>query len=483
MDASLEPNAAAPPLEPGTKFWYAIGQAAEGLKNEAFSLFLLFYYTQVVGLSGALSGRAILIALLFDAVTDPLAGTLSDRLDSRWGRRHPFLYASALPVSVCFYLVFTPPARLEPLGLFAWLAVFAVLTRLSMTLFHVPYLALGAELSADYEERTRIVTLRMLCARIGHAVAGALGLLVFMRPSADYPSGQLDPAAYPPFAASLAVLIFGLILMSALRTHHRVPHLARPDLRSRGRGVTRTLLRDGWESLTHRSFRALFFGSTLAFVSWGITVSLSLHLGTYFWMATTDQLFLWGVCSATGIFVGLGYWSRLAERWDKRPVFIVGLLVYTAFTAVPALLKVLGFWPGLAHPLYIPAFVLTTGLVASFGVASTMVTGGSMMADVTDEDALVYGRRREGIFFGAISFASKASFGIGSQLAGIAVDAVGLTPGLRPEEVGPSVVRDLGLTLGAATLLLVGISVAIFARYDLTRSRHAQIRAALDERA
>ena len=130
-----------PPLTRSDRFWYGLGQLAEGLKNEGYTVFLLFYYTSVVGLSGALTGQAILIALLFDAVTDPLIGSVSDRLRTRWGRRHPLMFASALPLPVFFFLTFAPPAGLSELGLFAWLATFAVLTRAAMTLFHVPHLA------------------------------------------------------------------------------------------------------------------------------------------------------------------------------------------------------------------------------------------------------------------------------------------------------------------------------------------------------
>ena len=82
-----------------TKLSYGVGQAAEGIKNAAFGTFLLLYYNQVLGLSGSLAGIAIFIALCFDAVTDPIAGSISDNFRSKWGRRHPFMYASAIPVS------------------------------------------------------------------------------------------------------------------------------------------------------------------------------------------------------------------------------------------------------------------------------------------------------------------------------------------------------------------------------------------------
>ena len=96
-----------------TKFAYGIGQLAEGLKNSALGTFVLFYYNQVLGLPGTLAGLALAIALFFDAFTDPFAGSISDNWRSKMGRRHPFMYASALPLGICFYLLFSPPEGLS----------------------------------------------------------------------------------------------------------------------------------------------------------------------------------------------------------------------------------------------------------------------------------------------------------------------------------------------------------------------------------
>ena len=130
------------PLTGQQKLTYGFGQLGEGFQNGAFEAFLFFYYTQVLGLPGTLAGAAVLVALLFDAITDPLIGSLSDSTRSRWGRRHPFMVISVIPVAVSFYLVFTPPAGLTEFSLFAWLTGFAVLVRGSMTLFLVPYSAM-----------------------------------------------------------------------------------------------------------------------------------------------------------------------------------------------------------------------------------------------------------------------------------------------------------------------------------------------------
>ena len=174
----------------GTKTAFGIGQIAEGAKNGAFNIFLLFYFTAVLGLPGSLAGAALLIATTFDAVTDPLAGALSDRLRHRWGRRHPFMYASAVPLGITFALLFRPPAGLGTMGLFAWLTTFTVLVRASMTLYHVPHLALGAELSRDYTERTSIVAFRTFFGLVGTALVVVFGWGVFFRPTQAFANGQ-----------------------------------------------------------------------------------------------------------------------------------------------------------------------------------------------------------------------------------------------------------------------------------------------------
>ena len=106
---------------------FGVGQAAEGIKNQAFNVFLLFYYQQIVGIPGSLAGLALGIALIFDAISDPAAGVISDRFKSRWGRRHPFMFVSAFPLVITFIALFNPPAGMDQFASFLWLTVFAVL--------------------------------------------------------------------------------------------------------------------------------------------------------------------------------------------------------------------------------------------------------------------------------------------------------------------------------------------------------------------
>lgn len=471
-----------PPLGMRTKLWYGSGQIAEGAKNHAFSAFLLFYYTQTLGLSGTLAGTAIFIALLFDAVTDPLVGVLSDRLRSPWGRRHPFMYAAALPMAITFYLVFSPVEGLGETGLFLWLTTFAILTRGAMTLYHVPHMSLGAELSDDYEERTQIVQMRSISGVLGGAVCGGVAMLYFFAPTPEFENGQLNPEVYSPFAAIFSVVICVSILASALGTHSRIRYLGDPDHASQQGGVFSSVVRDLREILTLRSFRALFFGTTFAFIAFGVSGNLGLFVATYFWQVTMQQMLIGGFFSAFGIFSGLAIWPVIAARIDKKPTFLLGFVIFTIFAAVPYLLKVSGMYPAHDSAAYLPLYYVIH-LIWSFGISATMVTGGSMMADLTDQDQLVHRRRREGIFFGASSFSAKSFVGLGGLIAGMVVDFVGLKTGMKPSEITPRMHDDLGLATGLSLLVLVSIGIALFSRYSLDREQYHQIRAELDARS
>jgi GPH family glycoside/pentoside/hexuronide:cation symporter len=241
-------------------------------------------------------------------------------------------------------------------------------------------------------------------------------------------------------------------------------------------------VRDFVEALGNSSFRALFLGLMLNFVCWGVAIALGLHAATYFWFVSNEQLLVFGLLAVVGIFTGLVWWGTASLWLDKKPTFIWGLSIFTAFTVVPVLLKLAGFWPEEGSFAYVALWSVTTGLVAHFGIAATMVMGRSMMADVTDEDTLQHGRRREGIFFGAISFSAKAAFGVGGLISGFVIDLVGLVAGQDPATVRPEIVSGLGTTLCVAIGLLCGGSLLFFSRYGIDRARYEEISAALEAR-
>jgi glycoside/pentoside/hexuronide:cation symporter, GPH family len=129
-----------------TKLFYGFGSVAFGVKDQGFSTFLLFFYNQVLGAPPETVGRAIAIALFFDAFADPIVGQISDNLRSRWGRRHPLMYASAIPVAVAYFFLWNPP-HLARAALFFYLAGIIIVVRTFITTYEIPSSALVAELT------------------------------------------------------------------------------------------------------------------------------------------------------------------------------------------------------------------------------------------------------------------------------------------------------------------------------------------------
>jgi Na+/melibiose symporter-like transporter len=472
--------AAAPPLLRRHKIAYGVGQVAEGLKNGAFETFLLFYYNQVLGLPGTLSGAALMIALIFDAVTDPLAGSLSDSTRSRWGRRHPWMVAAALPLGVAMFGLFSPPAGLGTWGLFAWLTAGAIAVRGSMTLYHVPHNSLGAELSEDYAERTRVVGYRVVFGVVGLGLAPALGFFVFLREGADG-AGIRDHAAYAAYAATLGALMIATVWWSAFGTWSRIPYLPRGAAHIESLSLGR-LFRELRSVLVGGSFGVLFAGVIVYFVLRGVQSSLGLHLNAHFWGLSSDQMGALVFPMVIGFAVGTVVWSGLAARLEKRTIILAGTATFTLFVALPVLLRLAGILPETLSPATATAIIAGGLLIATFGAGGSVTAFNSAMADITDEHELRTGRRQEGVYFGALAFAGKSSSGLGHGIAGVGLDLIAFPTNAAVGSVAPEVVRNLGILYGPGLAVLAVVSLLCFSRYRLTRARFEALRRELEAR-
>jgi Na+/melibiose symporter-like transporter len=462
-----------------TKFAYGIGQVGEQVKNQGFNTFLFFYFTQVLGLSGTLAGVAILIALIFDAVTDPLAGSLSDNWKSPRGRRHPFMYASAVPLGIFFVILFSPPESLGQTGLFVWLTVFAIAVRGAMTLYHVPHLAMGAELSDDYQERTSIVAWRTMLAVVGGVVTTILSYALFFPETAEFENGMLNPAGYPRYAIFAGVIMFVTIWYSAWGTRREIPNMPPAPEFPEPFSVLRIVreLAGAWQIV---SFRALFIGFTLYGVFFGIVATLGTHLNVFFWEFDTVQLRWLAVPALIGFVIGASMVGRLHRRFDKLPTLVAGCIASAVVGNSVIVLRLLGAFPENHSPLLLP--IIFVVLLVNMTIAATsFVSAGSMMADVAEQHVLESGRAQQGIFFSATSFSGKLASGLGHFVAGVGLDLIAFPLQAEPSQVSPEAIRLLGmLNLGAGLITLVAIWV--FRYYQIDRGRQLATKLALEER-
>jgi Na+/melibiose symporter-like transporter len=468
------------PLPRSLTLWYALGALPGGIAATA-SIFLVFFYNQVLGVPGTLVGGVFLAIAFFDAVSDPVVGVLSDRTRSRLGRRHPYLVWATLPAAICGLAVWLPPSGLSTPGLTGWLLGALLVARVFDTLLAVPYVALGAELTKDYVERTRLTTLRAVAWTAGRSGSGALILLVFLRATPEYPNGQMNPAGYPQFAWMAALATLVAMWGCAWGTRRSIPELSRPIPPQGDRGPLVSVFHEMRDVLALRDFRAVFGATVSQQIAWGIADALGLYMATFFWDVGPMGLFVWGIGMFTGLFVGYPIWHRLAARFDKRSLYIAGTAIYLVFFSAPYLFKVAGLFPR-DPELSFALYVLTTGFVAHLGTAGPGILQPSMLGDVTDVDELACGRRREGVIFAAETFGWKALRGFGALAAGLIVDIVGLAPGVPPETVDPSVSAKLGLAQGLSMALFIAAALWFIRGFGIDRARHERVRAELDAR-
>jgi len=460
-------------LSTRTKLAFGVGSVAEGAVYIAFNTWNFLFYNQVLGLSGTLCGLAVTISLLFDGLADPIVGSLSDRWRSRLGRRHPFLYATAVPLGLTFYALYVPPAQLSSWGLFAWFTVFATLHRQALTLYHVPHLALGAELSADYRERSVVMSYNTIFQVVGGASTAFVGWTLFSRVA----GGTAVRAGYASMALLVAVVAALSVLASAHFTRDQIPRLKQP-----AHGLPRFSLQgvgsEIADCLANRNYRNLLLGFLLLGATLGTRETIDPYVALFFWELPEAKIRLFGLASPPAYLVAFLMTARLHARVEKRHTVIGSAVLLSFAAATPISLRLLGLLPPNGTPALL-GILLAFSFLFYLSVAVLTISVLSALADVADEHELRSGRRQEGIFYAARTLFHKLSTGVGHITAGIGIDLIHFPRGAAPGSVDEGVLRWLGILNGPLAVLPALIAIVCYGRYRLDRSDHASIQLAL----
>jgi glycoside/pentoside/hexuronide:cation symporter, GPH family len=458
-----------------SKLGFGVGQAGEGITLAVFGTFTLFYFNQVLEVSAALTGLALGIALIFDAVSDPLAGSISDRLKTRWGRRHPMIALSAVPLGLCVIALFNPPGGMPELFYFGWLVVFAVLARLFLTLYHIPHLALGAEMAQDYVERTRVFAYSQLFGTLGASAFTFLMLTFFFATSADSPHGMLNLAGYTPFALSAAAGIIVSIGLCVWGTAKEIPHLPEARFAVDERLSPRRLFREVSTAFRNRSFFMLFAGLLFAVIMLGIEAVFMVYMYVHFWGLPTESMRWMGPTAIAALPFSIALAPLLTRRFEKRRILIgLSTIIILNTNVMIALRLFTDLLPENGTPELL-GLLLTFVFIGGLCGPAVLVTLNSMFADIADEQEYLTGERQEGIIFSARSFAFKAAGALASVLGGVALDLIAFPRGAKPGEVPEETLFLLGMVAGPLTSI-VGLAILLFyLGYRLNRARIEEI--------
>jgi Na+/melibiose symporter-like transporter len=341
MTPEMKPEGSSQPsgLQLSTKLYYGFGSVAYGIKDNGFAFFLLLFYNQVLGLPAAWVGAGIMIALIVDAVTDPIVGYASDNLHSRWGRRHPFMYASGIPVALAFFLLWSPPSGLSQGSLFAYFLTVAVLVRVFITFYEIPSTSLVSELTDDYDERTSMLAFRYFFGWWGGLGMSVMAYLVFLPRG----GGQLYQAGYRDYGLMGSLMMLSAILISAAGTHRHIPNLKDPPAKQ-AFDLRRTV-RELRETLNNRSFLVLFVSALFSAMAAGLSTSLNIYFNTFFWEFTSEQIGLLTLPLFLSAGVALMIGPAVSRKFGKKRAAIGVAGIAFMGAPMPMALRLIGFFP------------------------------------------------------------------------------------------------------------------------------------------
>ena len=465
-----------------TKLWFGAGAIGESVTNWVFNILIFFYYQQIVGLSGTLAGIAVTIGIFSDAITDPLMGSISDRFRSRFGRRHPFMFAAPLPLAAAIYLLFHPPEVLydSQMGLFVWFATCTIVMRICSTLFAVPHLALGAELSDDYIQRSRIMSYNNLFTNYGTFLMHSfVWFFVFDALYSDE-GGQRYQPAYEPivFFACLAVIL--TILGCAWFTRDQIPRLKTPPSDGAKFSPSR-LFRDMWDALQNRHYVFLLLGLFFLSITIGTHETLNIYMATFYWELTPFQTGWLIVSNVIGFHAAFMLTAITHLRFDKRWTIVASAAGLSIFWSLAVTLRLFDLAPENTS-WELVAFIVGIGIFTSASGSILNISVMSALADIADEHEVNTGRRQEGIFYSARTFFAKTTNGIGHVVAGIALDYYVYMPSHAvPGELPGDVVFRLGVVDGPFAMIWGLIAAALYAGYRIDKKSHVKIQLKLAE--
>lgn len=399
---------------------YGVGNFAFAFLGLVVTVNLQFFYTDYVGLGAGLVAWSLLFARLFDAVTDPLIGWVSDHTNTRIGRRRPWIIASSIPLAFAFYFLFSPPVVADPAQsqtylLFYMLALY-ILVYFVWTIGAVPYYSLGAELTDDYHERVKVIAVREMCALIGLLLATVIpAYLIYKfggREGYSLMGGILGAGA------ALFLLISGLV--------------SRERIEFRGREAMGPY--KGWiTTFRNEHFRKLLVAFFCSAVAGAVPATLVIYVSVYIigtpawwtetmpgWMPTWSYYLLLYFTSA---ICALPFWNRAALWWGKRNTWAAAISLATVSSAAC-------WWLQEGSVGYFSILLVLGGI--SFGNYLTLPP--SMVADIIDYDEVSTGRRREGSYFAIWAFVTKLGAAVTGFTALQVLEHVGYAPGVAQTE-------------------------------------------------
>jgi GPH family glycoside/pentoside/hexuronide:cation symporter len=436
-------------LSRGVIWTYSMPRIGFGVMGLLFGTYLMKFATDVLFIAPAAIGTIIAASRFWDAISDPMAGYLSDRTRSSLGRRRSWMFGAAIPMGVCLFLIWSPPSGLDATALVLWMAVALLLYETASTAFFVPHGAIGVELTPNYHERTRLFGYSHMIGAVGMLLG--LGSLQLMNMAEDKRAFAFD------LSLLAGILVAGIVLWSTWRLPERVDY--------QGRGGTRLLrsFTDVARNPHARLLLVIFAIETFGAASIGMLVPYLVEYVIPMKALMVPLLLTYTIPQ----FALTPLWIHLSRRFGKKQLWLGSMLL--SAVAFGALFGVQENGP----LIWIVAFGI--GVAGGCGA----VVAPAIKADVIDYDEFRTSERKEGAYLAIWNLVRKGSASVTAFVTGWVLQLVGFEPGAEQTEETRFALRALFSLLPAACYAL---GTVLLARFAFNEREHAEVRAALDAR-
>ena len=444
-DADLMRPAETQKLRFGEKLGYGLGDTASNFFFATFNVFLLYYYTDIFGLTAAAVGTMFLVTKIVDAISDPIMGLIADRTDSRWGKFRPYLLWAAVPYGLCGYAMFASP-DLSYAGKLVYAYVTYSLMMLAYTAINVPYSALMGVISPSSIERTKVASYRFFCAFTASWLIGT-----FVTPLKNILGGGDEALGF-----QLTMLIFAVISVLLFWTT-----FATTRERVRPPSTTSDLNQDFRALFSNGPWKALFAAGVFALMNIAVRNGTLLYYFKYYVGDDGTRIFLifdkTAIFMSTGLLamlVGVALTRTLSSRFEKRHLMIVLSLLNALSMAL------FFFTPPDKYSL-----MVAINCAGALAAGPTPALVWSMYADCADYGEWKTGRRTTALVFSTVQFSHKLGLAVGVGLAGIILAWFGFVANEAQSATSMLGIR-LMFSVFPAALAILGVIAIYFYRID-----------------
>lgn len=439
-----------------TKIGYGIAQLGVSGVEFAIRIHLLLFYTDVAGLRADLAGYAVAIGVIWDAITDPFMGSLSDHTKTSWGKRRPYILFGGIALAAAYILLFSPPNFQSQEGKFVFLLISYILLNTAMTVIAVPLYALGGELTEDSHERNEVYGWLMFFFGMGTILGVVLPSLALGNLDMEKASLAEKAQAYSLASVYLAIVLVLSSTLTFLSTKNRdLPYTNKPTI------SPKEFFLSLGSVLKNKIFFPFFLSYFVGMVGIGLNGVTALYyyhyrLGLSRWQSD------WIIGAFMGlIMVSLPFWIWMANHFGKKkPAFWGGFLLGCLITLAYLFLPPHHFWPP-----------MTIAMIAGvLGGASVLFY--SLVPDIVDYDEAITGEHREGLYFGVLNMGIKMSRALSIALAGNLLSWIGFVPNA---EQTPEVSTRLAWIFGpgVGSFIMAGALLLLF--MPLTEEKHQRV--------